>query len=317
MTVPAERTSVTPTPWTGSRPKRAWLSRRGRNDLFTGLLFLAPSLILFGIFVYYSLGFNFYLSFTNWDFIRPTKTFIGLNNYRLMFDDPRFWNVFRNTTFYAIGTVSISALLGLILAVILNQRLVGRGLARTLIFSPYITTVAAISLLWIWIFDPQYGLVNAVLAGFGIEGPRWLTSTTWAMPAIIIMSVWRSMGYDMVLFLAGLQSIPQELYDAAKVDGANPWQSFWSITLPLLTPTTFFVLVTSVIGAFQVFDSIAVMTAGGPVDATKVFNFYIYESAFTQFRAGYAASVAVVLFGIIMLMTIFQLVLSRRWVHYQ
>ena len=211
--------------------------------------------------------------------------------------------------------VALSLPMGL--ALLLNQKFPWRGFFRTLIFSPYITTVAAISLLWIWIFDPKYGLVNYGLSLLGVEGPRWLTSTTWAMPALIIMNVWHTVGYCMVIYLAGLSAIPRDLHEAAAIDGAGRWAIFRNITLPLLSPTTFFLVVTSLIGALQVFDSVAVMTQGGPVNATTVFNFYIYQQAFAFFRAGYAAAVALVLFAIILVLTALHLYLSRRWVHYQ
>lgn len=290
---------------------------RRRIDILTALLFLAPSLVLFGVFIYYTLGFNLYLSFTSWNFISPDRKFNGLENYQRMFSDARFWKVVVNTFYYAVADVVLSMVLGLGLALLLNRTIRFRGFFRTLIFSPYVTTIAAVSLLWIWIFDPVYGPINNALALLGITGPRWLASTTWAMPAIIIMSVWRTMGYTMVIFLAGLTSIPRDLYEAAEIDGAGSWTTFRYITLPLLSPTTFFVLVTSLIGALQVFDAVAVMTAGGPVDATKVFNYYIYEQAFVTFRAGYASAVATVLFAIILLLTLLQVRLSRRWVHYQ
>lgn len=296
---------------------RRFLSRQARTDLMTSALFLLPSLIVFGVFVYYALGFNLYLSLTSWNFISETKEFIGLKNYVDMFSDSRFWNVARNTTYYAVATVGLTMIFGLFFAVVLNQSLPLRGLFRTIIFSPYITTTAAIALLWVWIFEPSYGIVNYVLSLIGIDGPRWLTDTTWAMPALIIMSVWRTTGYAMAIFLAGLTNISRELYEAAEIDGAGRISSFWHITLPLLSPTTFFITVTSLISAFQVFDQVAVMTLGGPADATKVFNYYIYQQAFISFRAGYASAVSTVLFVILLALTILQLRLSRQWVHYQ
>lgn len=296
----------------------AWLSQpRRRADLATALLFLTPSLLLFGVFVYYALGFNIYLSFTSWNFLSETKGWVGLANYEHMFTDRRFWTVVSNNFYYAVGSVVFSMLFGLALALLLNQKLPWRGFFRTLIFSPYITTIAAISLLWIWIFDPKYGLINYGLGLFGIEGPRWLTSTAWAMPALITMNVWHTVGYCMVIYLAGLAAIPRQLHEAASIDGAGRWAIFRYITLPLLSPTTFFLVVTLLIGALQVFDSVAVMTHGGPVNATTVFNYYIYDQAFSFFRAGYAAAVAMVLFAIILLLTAVQIRLSRRWVHYQ
>lgn len=286
-----------------------------RADYLTAILFLAPSLIVFGVFVYYALGFNLYLSFTSWNFLSSTKTFIGLENYQRMIADPRFWKVIVNTFYFSIATVAFSLLFGLVLALILNQKMSGRGLLRVIFFSPYITTTSALALLWIWIFDPNYGLMNYALQLVGIGGPRWLTSTTWAMPALIIMTVWKTSGYAMVIFLAGLTNIPHELREAAQIDGAGPWATLWKITLPLLSPTTFFILFTLLISAFQTFDQVAVMTAGGPINATNVLNYYIYEQAFINYKAGYAASLAVVFFLILLGLTVLQLRASRRWVY--
>lgn len=313
---------MTATPMMRARPaQRArsgwWRSPRRREDLLFAVLFLLPSLLLFGTFVYYALGFNVYLSFTSWNFIAPVKTWVGFDNYARLLTSARFWKVFTNTFYFALGTVTLSMLGGLVLALLLNRKVRGRAVFRTLIFSPYVTTTAAVALLWVWIFDPNYGLINWLLSWVGIAGPRWLTSTEWAMPAIILMSAWRTMGYSMVIFLAGLTAIPRDLYEAASIDGAGGWAALRYITIPLLSPTTFFLMVTSLIGALQEFDSVAVMTAGGPVDATKVFNYFIFEQAFVVFRAGYAAAVATSLFLVILVLTIVQLRLSRRWVHYQ
>lgn len=296
----------------------SWITiRRKRNDLLTALIFLFPSLLVFGVFTYYALGFNVYLSFTSWNFLSKTKTFIGWTNYQRMFASTGFWEVLQNTTVYAVGTVVISIVLGLAFALLLNQNIPGRGLFRTIIFSPYVTTTAAIAVLWIWIFDPTYGLINSALAAIGIEGPRWLTNIKWAMPALLIMNAWRTSGYTMVIFLAGLTNISREYYEAAEIDGANKWDTFRHITWPLLSPTTFFITITTLLSAFQVFDQVAVMTQGGPVNATRVINYYIFSEAFRSFKAGYAASVATVLFLILLVITIIQMRLSNRWVHYQ
>jgi ABC-type sugar transport system permease subunit len=234
-----------------------------------------------------------------------------------MFADPRFWTILKNTTYYAIGTVVLSMTLGLLFALLLNEKIPARGLFRTLIFSPYVTTTAAVAVLWIWIFDPNVGLLNYALSLVGIPGPRWLTSTTWSMPALLIMNMWRTSGYAMVIFLAGLTNIPESFYEAAKMDGASRFRSFFHITLPLLSPTTFFLLVTLLLSSFQVFDQVAIMTQGGPVNSTKVITYAIYTEAFQSFRAGYASAMATVLFLILFVITLFQLRLSRRWVHYQ
>ncbi|HBH13796.1 MAG TPA: hypothetical protein DDX29_11915 [Clostridiales bacterium] len=290
---------------------------RLRKQFLTAILFLLPSLLVFGIFVYYALGFNVYLSFTSWNFLSAEKSFIGFENYVRLFTGTRFWQALANTAYFAAGSVSISIIFGLMLALLLNQKnLPIRGLFRTIIFSPYVTTTAAIALLWMWIFQPQFGLINIILAFFGVQGPRWLSDPKFAMPALIIMEIWRSTGYVMVIFLAGLQNIPGELYEAAEIDGASGFRKFWNITLPLLSPTTFFIVVTSLLNAFSTFDQVQVMTLGGPADATTVLNYFIYEEAFVHFRAGFAAAASTIMFVILLIITIFQLIVSKRWVHY-
>jgi ABC-type sugar transport system permease subunit len=287
-----------------------------RREALSGLAFLAPSLLLFGVFVYYPLLASAYISLTKWNIVAPTKPFVGLLNYERLLADPRFVIVLKNTAFYSIGVVGAAMLLGLALALVLNRQMVGRGFYRTAIFAPYVTSIAAMSLLWMWIFDPQFGLMNAFLRALLIPAPGWLTTTEWALPAIMIMAVWHNTGYNMVIFLAGLQNIPEELNEAARIDGATGRRLFWNITLPLLSPTSFFLVVTGLIASFQIFDAVAVMTQGGPLDSTNVFVFYLYQNAFQFFEMGYAAAIAMVLFAIIMTLTALQFAMSRRWVHY-
>lgn len=294
-----------------------WLKvKRQRNDLLTAFLFLLPSLVIFGVFVYYALGFNFYLSFHSWNFLSKIKTLVGFANYKRLLSHTVFWRALKNTTYFAVGSVSISIVVGLFLAVLLNQKIPGKSLLRTIIFSPYVTTTAAIALLWMWIFQPDYGLINFMLSLVGIDGPSWLVDTKWAMPALIIMNIWRNSGYVMVIYLAGLQNISGELYEAAEIDGAGAVRKFLNITLPLISPTTFFIMVTSLLSAFNAFDQVQVMTLGGPAGATTVLNYFIYEQAFVNYRAGYAASASTVMFIILLILTIFQFVGSKRWVHY-
>lgn len=290
--------------------------KRRTHDLLVAALFLTPTIVVFGLFVYYALIYNLYLSTTSWNFITPKKTFIGMDNYVRILSDPRFWKIVKNTIYYAVGHVTLSMVLGLALALLLNQKIRGRNIFRTLFYFPNITTTSAVALLWVWLFNPRFGLINYVLGLIGIEGPHWLLDPTWSMPAVIIFSTWRSVGYVMLIYLGGLLSIPKDFYEAAAIDGANRWQSFVSITLPLLSPTTFFLLVTSFIVSLQVFDAVAVMTSGGPAGATNVLNYYIWQKAFVEFKAGYAAAVAVLLFIMILGLTILQNSLSKRWVHY-
>jgi multiple sugar transport system permease protein len=287
-----------------------------KHDKITIFLYLTPSIIVFALFTYYVLGYTFYLSATSWNFITPVKRFIGLTNYSRIFQDPAFWNVLKNTFVFSIGNVVISMIMGLGLALLLKTPFFGRGFFRTLFYFPNVTTASAVAILWIWIFDPSFGLINYLLSLVGINGPRWLMDPKWAMPAVITLAVWRAMGYNMVIYISGLTSISKELYEAAKIDGASAWQQTRFITIPLLSPSTLFLLMTNFIGALQVFDVIQVMTNGGPVGATSVMNLHIYAKAFNEFRAGYASALSIVLFLIILTITILQNYAAKRWVHY-
>lgn len=290
--------------------------RRFRRDHLLFVAFVAPNFFLLGAFAYWPLIYQSYLSLTSWDMISPTKLFVGLENYRYMVSGREFYRVVLNT-FYFTGTVLLGSLvLGIGLALLLNQRLRGRTVARAIIFGPYVLSGAAIGLVWAYIFDPVYGLMRVFLSLFGVASPDWLTSTTWAMPAVIIVYLWKNVGYSAVIYLAGLQSIPQELYEAARVDGATNLQSFWHITVPQLSPTTFFISVTTILFSIQAFDIIALMTEGGPVNATTTLVWYLYEQGFVAFRAGIAAAVGMLLFVLMLVITVFQLYYVQRRVHY-
>jgi multiple sugar transport system permease protein len=241
----------------------------------------------------------------------------GLENFREMFTtDEVFRAALFNTVYFTAVSVPLSVVLGLVTAMLVNQALRGIVIFRSIFLLPYVTVTVALSLVWKWIYLPDIGLINSVLGVFGIDGPPWLTSGTWAMPALILMSVWKGFGYNMVIFLAGLQGIPDHLYDAAKVDGATAWRRFLNVTLPLLSPTTFFVVVISVISSFQVFDQALIMTNGGPGTATTTLVLYIYQKGFQSFEMGYAAAVALVLFAVIFVFTVVQFLFQRRWVTY-
>jgi ABC-type sugar transport system permease subunit len=292
------------------------LSRKYK-DLPVAIAYLAPSLLIFGVFVFFPLIFSLYLSFNKWDMISPNSLFVGFSNFeRLLFHDSVFLKVLRNTTVFSIVVVLAAMALGLLLAIILNKKVLGRSLYRAGIFLPYVTSAAAMAMVWLWIFDPQYGLLNALLRMVGIPGPEWLASVDWALPAIIIMTIWRFVGYDMLLFIGGLQSLSNDVMEAARVDGADGLTLFWYITFPLLSPTTFFVAVTSFITMFQNFETVYVMTRGGPVDSTNMMVFYLYQNAFQFFEAGYASAIAVILFVIVVSLTALQVKLSKGWVHY-
>jgi multiple sugar transport system permease protein len=230
--------------------------------------------------------------------------------------DPLFFKVLVNTTIFSVVVVVVSLFLGLALALILNSKIRGRTIYRAGIFLPYVTSPAAIALVWLWILDPKYGLLNDILRIVGIRGPEWLASVKWALPAIILMTIWRFVGYDMLIFIGGLQSLSPEIQEAAVVDGAGWWTLFWRITFPLLSPTTFFIAVTSFITMFQNFETIYVMTGGGPVDSTNMIVYYLYQNAFEFFEAGYASAIAVVLFLIVVTLTAIQFRIQGKWVHY-
>lgn len=287
-----------------------------RGDTLVAGLFLTPSLIVFGVFVFFPLVYTLWLSTTDWNLISPEKGFVGFGNYLRLMRDPLFWKVLSNTAIFSVFTVGIAVSLGLFIAVSINTKLFGRTFYRTCIFLPYVTATSAMALVWLWIFDPQYGFANLMLKRLGVSGPEWLASTSWAMPAIIIMTVWRFAGYIMLLYLGGLQSINRELLEAASVEGASRRVIFWKITFPLLSPTTLFVLITTFITMLQNFETVYIMTQGGPVNSTNMLVLYLYQNAFQYFEAGYASTISVILFLMMIALTIIQLRSSKKWVTY-
>jgi multiple sugar transport system permease protein len=283
------------------------------------LLFLLPDFIGFFVFTLLGVVGTLAISFTHWDLVKA-PTWLGLDNYRALASDPLFWQVVKNTAYYTVAVVPISTALGLLVALGLNRRLPGSVVLRTAYFAPFITTLASAALLWQWIFDPTRGLIDSYLYMLGVTNPpAWLNSSVWAMPALIVFGVWRQIGFSMVLFLAGLQSVPRPLLEAATVDGANAWQRFRSVVFPLISPTTLFVVIISTIGSFQLFDQAYVLTSGrfGPDNATNTLVGYLYQKAFVDLNMGLASATAWALFIIIFAVTIIQLVAQRRWVHYE
>jgi len=280
------------------------------------LLFVGPNLVLLGVFSYWPLIQNAALSFTEWDMIAPEKRFVGLANWISVLGSGRFWQIALNSLVFTVGSVGLTLLFGLALALLLNQKLRGRDAARTVLFTPTVLSGAAVAIVWYFIFDPNWGLLRTFLGVFGIPSPRWVVDVHWAMVAVIIVYVWKTAGYAAVIFLAGLQAIPRELYEAARVDGAGAWQRFWAVTLPGLGPISFFLLVTSVLLSFQAFDILNVLTAGGPVIATTTLLYEYYNQAFVGFHAGPAAVYGVILFALMLVLTIVQLRYVERRVTY-
>jgi multiple sugar transport system permease protein len=293
-----------------------WRTWRRRYDL-EGYLFLAPDLVGTLVFAVGPVLAALALGLFAWDILTPPRL-IGVDNYRaLLLDDPVFRQVLFNTSTYVLGTVPVRTALALLLAIALNQQLRGVSVFRAAYFLPTITSAVAAATVWRWIYEPNFGLLNSLLYAIGVaHPPAWLSSPAWAMPALILLGVWQGLGFQMVIFLAGLQGIPTHLYEAAAIDGAGWWARFRHITLPLISPTTFFVLIISVIGSYQVFDQAFVLTEGGPGYATTTLVYYIYEYAFQFFKMGYAAAMAWILFAIVFVLTVIQFRIQARWVHY-
>ena len=291
------------------------MSRRKWKKWMVGYMYLLPSVIFLAIFTIFPVFASFFISLTQWTLINPPK-FIGLENYKNLFSDPTFYWTLWHTVYYTLGSVPLSIILSLLLAIAMNQRIKGITIFRSMYFLPVISTWVAVAIVWRWIYNPLFGLLSAFLGIFGISPKNWLGDTRLAMPSVIITSVWKGLGYNMILFLAGFQNISESYYEAAKIDGASRWAQFRYITIPLISPTTFFVLITSVISSFQVFGPIYTMTNGGPVGSTEVLIFYLFQNGFRWYKMGYASSIAWVLFLIIFIFTLIQYFSSKRWVHY-
>lgn len=256
------------------------------------------------------------LSLYDWDLISPTKTWVGLDNYREYFSDATSRYIIRNTLVFTIASVAGSMAAGLAMALLLNNDRRGRDAARTILFAPYVVSGAAVGIMWLFIFDPKFGLVAAVLDAAGISSPNWYNDPDWAMPMVIIVYIWKNLGYATVVYLAGLQTIPRELYEAARVDGAGRWSRFRNVTIPQLAPMTFFLLITTILSSMQAFDMINVMTQGGPLDSTKTMVYQVYDEGFVRFHVGNASAIATVLFFILLAVTLVQVRLLDRRVNY-
>ena len=294
-----------------------YVRARGKSRRTTGtaLGFLAPSMLHLTIFILTPIVFAGYLSLHRWDVVVPDKPFVGLDNFREVFSDESFWNALKNTLLYTLN-VPMGMVLSLAVALMMNRRFKGMALLRALYFLPSVTSFVAIALVWMWIYHPTFGVANFLLHLVGLGPSAWLNSTSTAMLSVMIFSIWLGLGYQMIIFLAGLQGIPEELHDAARIDGSGSWNRFWQITLPLLKPTTFFIFITSLISSIQVFTSIYIMTAGGPVGSTDVIVYHIYQSAWEQLRMGYASAMSWVLFVIIVIATWIQFRLMGRQIEY-
>ena len=282
---------------------------RPRSDLRAALLFILPASIGFLVFYLWPTLRGFYLSFTEYNLLQP-PVFVGMDNYARLVQDPLFWNSLKVTVIYVVINIGLQTVVALGLAVLMH-RLTKSSVIRGVVLLPYLIANVVVALVWFWMLDAQLGIVNVMIGWVGIDPIAFLGDPTWAMPTIALINVWRHLGYTALLIFAGLQTIPSTVYEAAALDGSSEWRTFWRITVPLLRPVLVLVLVLTVIGSFQVFDTIAVTTAGGPVHATRAIYFYIYEQAFTRFAFGYASALSVVLFLILAGVAVAQMKLLR------
>jgi multiple sugar transport system permease protein len=291
-----------------------WRRRRVRRRfLGHAYLFVAPVVLLFGAFRVVPAVQTLLYSVYKVELVRGRFTFVGLENFRALAADPAFGRALANTLVYVAAIVPVAAALGLLLAVLFDTRFPLRELWKAVYFAPMVTSTAAAAMVWWWLYNPQFGLFNVLLRLVGVADQPWLMSSRTALLSIIIFSVWKSLGYNMIVYLAGLQAIPQEFYEAATIDGAGAVMRFWRVSWPLLAPTTAFLLIYNSILAFQVFDQVFVLTGGGPAGATNVVVLELYRQAFERYNMGYAAAEATVLFGLILGVTVLQYVYSRRF----
>jgi multiple sugar transport system permease protein len=301
-----------------AHPSGARRVLRSMRKEWSAYLFLAPGLIQFVVLLVFPVIFSFYLSFHEWNILEPEKPFVGLDNYMRLLHDRRVHQAIWNTLYYTVVSVPLTLFCGLLVALLLNNQIRGRGLFRAMYYLPGVTSAVAVAVVWKWIFNGDFGLINYYLIQMGVinEPIRWLTDPNLAMPSVIIVSIWGGVGGCMIIYLAGLQAIPEEIYDAARVDGAGPIRTLFSITIPLLGPATFFLLITSIIGAFQQFGLPYLLTSGGPGGRTTTIAYYLYTSAFKNFEMGYAAAMSYVLFAMIFVFTLLHMRFTYRDIQY-
>ncbi len=319
-----ESTSGTlePATYQGERFDTAKMSLRDRiasREWVVFILFVTPNLLFLVLFTYWPMWENIRLSVQKTNLLAFTgpNEFVGLENFEYIFNNRTFRLVLRNSFIFIVACVSLTMICGLLVALLLNQKLRGRTAVRAVVFAPFLLSGAAIGIVWAYIFDPRFGLLAQILDWVGIPSPHWLDRPEWALPAVIIVYVWKNLGFAAVIFLAGLQAIPQDLYDAAKIDGANAWWRFKSVTIPMLSPISFFLFITSILATFQAFDIIQVMTDGGPAYGSTTLVYYVYQQGFGQgANFGRAAAAAIVLFTAMLIVTIVQLRFTEKKVHY-
>lgn len=305
---------------TATKQKNVQLGRKTTGNLskyVTPWLFMIPALLPLCVFYLYPIFYSFYISFTDWDYISPEVDFVLFENYYYLFTDPIFYQVLVNTLYFMLGTVLPTVVGGLLLAMLISNKQKGMSIYRTIIFSPWVTPTVAISIVWSWIYEPDVGLANWLLSLINLPALGWTSSTTWAMPAVIIVTVWKGVGWAMIFYMHALKTVPSSLYEAADLDGAGRFKKFIHITIPLISPTTLFLVIITMIDAIQAYDQIQVMTQGGPAGSTRTILYMFYQAAFEQFDMGRATAVSTILVIITGLLAAVQFYVSRKWVHYQ
>jgi sn-glycerol 3-phosphate transport system permease protein len=281
-------------------------------------LYIAPALLFFAVFFFFPIAYVIYLSFHDWSLLNLEEIeWVGLDNFAALWEDADFRQVLANTLMYTLATVGLGIVIAFFLALWLNRRARVYGLVQAAVFSPHIVSLVSVAMLWMWLMDPQYGLLNALLEFVGLPAYTWLTDTKSALVSLIVVSLWKGVGYNTVVFIAGLQSIPRDIYEAAALDRSPWWRTLVSITVPMLSPTLFFLLVINTISSFQVFDTIYIMTQGGPVNSTNMLVFYIYEQGMDFYNGGIASAASVVLLGMVGLLTLLHFRLMGKRVHYR
>lgn len=280
------------------------------------LLFTLPALIPLFVFWIYPICRSIWISFTDWDYMTPIYNFVFLKNYISLLHDTRFYEALLNTLIFTIGTLVPTIIIGLGLAVLLQKPFIGSGIVKFILFSPWITPTVAISIVWTWIFQPDSGLANIVLSFFGLPALKWISSSQTAMLSVIIVTVWKSIGYAMIFYLSALEKVPDELYEASALDGAGRWQKFISITLPCISPTTFFLMIITMVNSLQAYDQIQILTQGGPSGSTRTLLYMYYQLGFQEYNMGQATAVAVIMIIITVLLSLLQFYGSKKWVNY-
>jgi sn-glycerol 3-phosphate transport system permease protein len=278
---------------------------------------VAPAIVIFSVFFIYPIFYMIYLSLFDWNFVSPTMNFVGLQNFNELLADSDFRMVLSNTTVYTLLTVTLTTGLALLLALWLNRQGMFHAFVQGAIFSPHIISLVSISLLWSWLMDPEYGLLNWAIGLFGFGKLEWLSHPDTSLLSLVIVAVWKGLGYNTLVFIAGLQSIPKDIYEAASLDQSKPWTTFGKLILPMLSPTVFFLVIINMLGSFQVFETIAIMTQGGPVNSTNTLVYYIYENGFRFFKIGYASAAGVILLFIVGVLTLVYFKLLSSRVHYR